>query len=88
MIYPEISTEEWCEKHDLKVIEVKCPKCGLLQHTTIPFIAKKCLGLEAPLHECGVHYRAAAVVSRDPAKRARWKNLANEMMETNEEGEE
>jgi hypothetical protein len=72
VIYPDFSVEYWCQKHDLQIAEIKCPNCGLIQKTTIPFIAKECVGLLAPLHKCGPDWQAGLVVSRDSVTRKRW----------------
>ncbi len=75
MIYPDFPVEYWCKKHNLEVEEIECPNCGLIQKTTIPFIAKTCVGLVAPLHECGPDWQAGTVVPRDPATRDRWAQM-------------
>jgi hypothetical protein len=76
MIFPDVSVEVWCKKHDIKVKNLECPKCGFIQETTIPFITQECVGLMAPLHECGKQYQAATSVSRDPIEREKWKDFA------------
>jgi hypothetical protein len=72
MIYPDLPVEYWCKKHNLQVEEIKCQNCGLIQKTTIPFIAKECVGLVAPIHECGPDWQAGLAAPRDYSTRKRW----------------
>lgn len=65
MIFPDFPIEYWCKKHDLEVAEIECPNCGLMQKTTIPFISKECVGLIAPIHECGQDWQAGIATPRD-----------------------
>ena len=78
MIYPDFSVEYWCEKYNLNVEEIECPNCGLIQRTTIPFIAKKCVGLIAPIHGCGPDWQAGTVAPRDITVRNRWTEFVKE----------
>ena len=72
MIFPDFPVEYWCKKHNLQIVEIECPNCGLIQKTTIPFIAKECVGLIAPIHECGPDWQAGLATPRDYNTKERW----------------
>jgi len=58
----EISAEEWADKHDLKILKVKCDKCNTTRICDQPFFFKEdggtiCYGLDYDLEngkcKCG-----------------------------------
>lgn len=54
MIYLDMSTEEFLNKHkDFKIEEGMCNYCGSKLKTTIPFIDKDYIGLVSPPCPCG-----------------------------------
>jgi hypothetical protein len=53
-------------------VEIECPNCGLILKTTIPFIAKECVGLIAPIHECEPDWQAGLVAPLDYNTKERW----------------
>ena len=77
ILYPQVSAEEWCKRYGLKMRNVKCPKCGLIQKLTIPWATKKTRGLKAELHGCGKNYQATSGIPADSKERESWKELAN-----------
>ncbi len=80
MLYPDVPLKIWCKTHNLKVKEFECRNCGIKQETTIPFISQECIGLMAPLHECGPQYQAGTMVARDPKERAAWSKIFNNLL--------
>jgi hypothetical protein len=75
MIFPDVSVENWCKKHNLEVRQCVCPNCGYRQTIDIPFITKECVGLVAPLHDCGEQYQASFASPRCAKVRQRWQAL-------------
>jgi hypothetical protein len=81
MIFLDTPLELFCKKHDLEVKEIECPNCGFLQKTTIPFIAKECVGLLAPLHDCGPDWQAGRTAPRNLDERRKWGDLVKDFVE-------
>lgn len=59
-----ISTERWCERHDLEPYTRPCGDCGAMLTTSIPFASGQLRGLLAPACSCG-NVRTPYCVVRD-----------------------
>lgn len=86
MIYPTHDVHEWAQKYGLSLEPLACPKCGLLQQFTTPFVTENWRGVQADIHECGANYQAARAVSVDEEFNSRLKDLYGTLKL--EEGEE
>lgn len=53
LLYPVVSTEEWCESYDLEVVSDECDGCSRMLTTTLPYVDKVGFGLISPLCPCG-----------------------------------
>lgn len=55
MIFPDITTEEWCKRHPPLVVQrTNCLRCKNVVLTSIPFIEKDWVGLlSPPCTNCG-----------------------------------
>ena len=62
MIYVDKTTEQWCQKYGLKVMERSCDNCGSVMRTTKPFLEKGYAGLKAPNCACGKNRFTASVI--------------------------
>lgn len=63
MIYPNISLEEWLEKHPIEPVEGKC-YCGRIHRTTKPVILKDYIGLVANKCDCGVKIPVSTYIDK------------------------
>lgn len=80
MIFPDVTPEYWCERNGIEIKSLVCPRCGLVQKTTIPYLAQECVGLLAPKHACGSDFQASTMVARDPRERREWRELAQGLL--------
>lgn len=74
MIHPKVSLEAWLSKYpDLKIVTKECDACGKTIRTTIPFISKDYVGLDAPRCECGKNKFSCAIsITRTPEANQEW----------------
>ncbi len=77
MIYPDVSTEEWCERYKIEVITRPCAHCGKYIDTTRPFATGNWRGLKATEHGCGARYLLSTAIDVRPGERHEWVKLAH-----------
>lgn len=67
MIYPNITTEEWCNRYpDLEVIHGICDNCRSPMPTTVPFLTQDGVGLESKPCKCGKNrFKAISLSTTD-----------------------
>lgn len=66
MIYPQVSTEEWCRLNPgLSVKSLECD-CGHFVETTVPWTSKEWVGLTSPAcSECGEVGTVSTMITKD-----------------------
>ncbi len=75
MIYPDVSTEYWIEKYNLRVKVKRCSCCGKYFKTIVPILIKGYAGLETPAHGCDRHFSAAVFTPIKQDTIASWTEL-------------
>lgn len=75
MIYPDYDSKNWISKHDFPVKEYHCPKCSQTFHTTVPVITTGYVGIESPIHECGVNFTKVILKPISQDKKDLWAKI-------------
>lgn len=72
MIYPDVDPEIWSRRHNIKIKERKCERCGKMFVSDIPVAIKGYRGFKTPSHDCGEEYVRMTFVPCDPDIKRKW----------------
>lgn len=80
ILFPEITSEAWIEKHPyLKVVSTNCKNCGNKLSSTIPFKSKGYIGLTTPICSCGNKMsKAECAIPRTKEEQDSWNQALGE----------
>lgn len=75
MFYIDVTTEEWCKKHNLEPKEFECKNCKQKFMSTVPIIIKGYAGLEVPQHGCDRRFSAAMFKPITEEEKKAWADI-------------
>ena len=84
MIHTDITTEEWCEIHDIEISSAPCESCGCIQTANIPYEDGRYVGFVAPLHECGKEYQLISLNIKNLTEREVWKKTVHNLIRSDD----
>ena len=74
MLFPQVSLEEWCERHpELEIQEIECPSCHAKIRSDRPFMSKNYIGITSAPCSCGSsRVGCESSITRTAPEYAKW----------------